>query len=259
MEDNTPTAPAPAPQAGESVAPNINSNQGGENANTGITNTTNNPAPTPQVSEKAQIPADQVEAWNRFMENNGGFEKAFKKVKDTIANPQPQAQAQTMGNVPQVVEPQQQQYPQPQQYQGQPFSQPRVQDGYITPTEIAAVQYNRMLSEAYPEIADYVNEGKYVKEAASLGMQVVDQYGNMNDKVIRQFLDLKKAAVPPAPTSAPVTSTPTVDYVHTEGDIISQEVADAIMRQGNNHPRYAEAMKYTQERIFGKKPEQKQK
>lgn len=254
MEDNTPTAPAPAPQAGESVAPNINSNQGGENANTGNTNTNDNPAPTPQVSEKAQIPADQVEAWNRFMENNGGFEKAFKKVKDTIANPQSQTQAQTMGNVPETVTNEQQ----PTQLQAQPA---KPAEGYLTANDIAKLQYNKMLSEAYSELDKdgYITKGEFVKEASSLGIQVMDAQGNMNDASIRKFLDLKKATIPPAPTSTPMTTTPTVEYVHSEGDITSQEVADAIMKQGNSHPRYAEAMKFTRERIFGKKPEQTQK
>lgn len=248
MED-TPTAPAPAPEAGESVAPNTNTNQQGDNTNGGE---------APQVSPKAEIPTDQVEAWNRFMENNGGFEKAFQKVKDTIANPQPTPQVSAAEP---VVVSQTQPTPQPgemgpAQVAPEPY---KPAEGFITSNEYFAKKYNADLAAEYPEIADYVNKGEYLKEATAMGMHLVDQAGNFNDKVIHQFLDMKKAAVAPAPTSTPITTTPTVDYVHQEGDITTQEMADDIMKQGNSHPRYAEAMKFTQERIFGKKPEPKQK
>lgn len=237
--DNTPdAAAAPATEA----TPNTSSNPASE-------------APA-QLSEapvapQANIPADQVEAWNKFVEANGGFEKAFGKMKQTISNP-PKVEASGEPQAPaQPIEPQIQ-----QQVSQEPY---KPEKGFITSQEYFSKKYNEDLASEYPEIADYINKGEYLKEATAMGMKMIDQAGNMNDEVIHKFLDMKKAAVAPAPTSTPVTTTPTVDYVHAEGDITTQEMADDIMKQGNSHPRYAEALKFTQERIFGKNPETKQK
>lgn len=246
--DTTPAAPAPAPEADASVA---------------STNTNSNTdAPAPQVSPKAEIPADQVEAWNRFMENNGGFEKAFQKVKDAIAKPQ---SAPTDSQVP--AQPTQPVGPQPTADQNIVTASPGIPqmekpaEGYLSANDIAKLQYNKMLSEAYSELdtEGYITKGEFVKEATSMGIPVMDQAGNMNDAAIRKFLDLKKATIPPAPTSAPITATPTVTYTTVEGDITTQEQADKIILEGANNPQYQDALKFTRERIFGKVPEPKQK
>lgn len=245
--ENNPTAPAPAPEAGESVAPNTNTNggQSGEAA----------PAITPQVSKKAEIPADQVEAWNRFMENNGGFANAFQKIKDTIANPP----AQDEGKPAQPTTNAQVQAQAQAQAPVAPTAPEKPAEGFISPTEIAALQYNRMLSEQYPDLAEYTSKGEYLKEMAQFGMVAVDQNGNLNDKVIRQFLDLKQKTIPPKPTEAPITSTPTAQYTQTEGEISSQEQAREIIGQGNGHPKFAEAQDYLLKQLYPSqnKPTQK--
>lgn len=245
MDNNT--TPAAAATATDAT-PNTNSNPvPAEPAQT--------PAePQAPATPQANVPADQVEAFNKFVEANGGFDKAFGKMKQTISNPQPQQPDQPQA----PAHPTQ---PTDSQLQSQaPLQEQKPADGYLSANDIAKLQYNKMLSEAYSELdtEGYITKGEFVKEATSMGIPVMDQAGNMNDAAIRKFLDLKKATIPPAPASAPITATPTVDYVHSEGDITTQEMADDIMKQGSNHPRYAEAIKFTQERIFGKKPAPKE-
>lgn len=228
-------------------------------------NTNSNPAPAepaqspaePQspATPQANVPADQVEAFNKFVEANGGFDKAFGKMKQTISNPQPQQPEQ-----PQA--PAQPTQPTDTQLQSQaPLQQQKPADGYLTANDIAKLQYNKMLSEAYSELdtEGYITKGEFVKEATSMGIPVMDQAGNMNDAAIRKFLDLKKATIPPAPASAPITTTPTVTYTTVEGDITTQEQADKIMSEGMNNPQYQDALKFTRERIFGKATKPKQK
>lgn len=264
--ENTPSAAPEVPQTTTpSEAPNtkVDTNKGEANGKTETTANTNAPQvsalTTEQLAVHYKITPEEMEEWDRFLLSNGGPKKVSPKVKDIISNPQPkaEAQAQLVGN--ETVGP-------------QPTSGPNIvtagshvpeiqkpAEGYLTTNDIAKLQYNKMLSEAYSELdkEGYITKGEFVKEAASMGIPVMDQAGNMNDAAIRKFLDLKKATIPPTPASAPITTTPTVDYVHTEGDITSQETADAIMKQGTSHPRYNEAMQFTRERIFGKKPESK--
>lgn len=247
MENTSPAAPAPASDA----TPNTNSNPApAAPAEPPVT------APAPASEPKspvANVPAEQIEAFNKFVEANGGFEKAFGKMKQTISNPQPQVPANESTQQPVA--------PQAPSNDTAPVLTPPVKppEGFITPNEYFAQKYNEDLAAKFPEIADYIKKGEYLKEGTAMGMTLVDQNGNMNAKVINDFLELKAKAAAPAPASTPVTTIPTVEYTNTEGEITSQETADAIMRQGSSHPRYQDAMKYTRERIFGKAPEPKQK
>lgn len=244
--ENTPNAAAPQ---GTEATPNTNSN----------------PAPEPSVQGATpnQAPAES-DQFENFITANGGRDKIFEKMKQAIGNPQEyarsilgldannqplnaQSQAPAAPSEPQAQAPQ-------QPIQPEPF---KPAEGFITPNEYFAQKYNEDLAAKYPDIADYIKKGEYLKEATAWGLTLVDQQGNMNAKVINEFLELKsKAAAPaPAPTSMPVTTTPTVDYVHQEGDITTQQMADEIMKQGTNHPRYKEALTFTRERIFGKPAE----
>lgn len=233
--DNTPNA---APAQASEATPNTNSNPAPENT-----------APEQPQNPTANIPTEQIEAFNKFVEANGGFDKAFGKMKQTISNPQPQPkEAPQQPTAPQAT------VSEPAPVLTQPV---KTEEGFITPTEIAALQYNKMLSEEYPEIAEYVSKGEYIKEATALGVKVVDSQGNMNAKAIRQFLDLKKAAVPPKATSTPITTTPTVEYKTIDGDVGSKEQAQKIMEQGEGHPQYKQAVQFMRESIFGKPKESK--
>ena len=78
--DNAPEAPA----APASEAPTTNTNPApAEPA-----------APAAPAAPTADIPADQIEAFNKFVNANGGFEKAFAKLRNDVSNPAPQQPAQ---------------------------------------------------------------------------------------------------------------------------------------------------------------------
>lgn len=240
MDHNTPAAAALATDA----TPNTNSN------------------PAPETSAQAVGPTSapaEPDPFDNFVTANGGREKVLEKMKQAIGNPQEYARSilgldannQPLNAQPQApATPAEPQIQSPQQTtQPEPF---KPAEGFITPNEYFAQKYNEDLAAKYPDIADYIKKGEYLKEATAWGLTLVDQQGNMNAKVINEFLELKSKAAAPAPTSMPVTTTPTVDYVHQEGDITSQQMADEIMKQGTNHPRYKEALTFTRERIFGK-------
>lgn len=236
MED-TPNAAAPQ---GTEVTPNTNSNDA--------------PAETQApAAPTANIPAEQIEAFNKFVDANGGFDKAFGKMKQTISNPQPQVEQPA----PQI-QLQQPQTAQAVQSETQPTTLAKPADGYISPNDIMAIQYNRLLKEAYPELdSAYMDKGEYLKEAAGMGIPVVDAQGNFNDKQIRRFLDLKKDTVPPTPASDPITNIPTVNYINVDGEIDTQEKAVQIMSQGSNHPDYQKAVDFLRNSIYTKNTPQK--
>lgn len=246
MENTPNAAAAPATEA----APNTNSNPTTEGS------TLVNPAPSPD-------PASAPDPFDNFVNANGGRDKVLEKMKQAIGNPEEYARS-ILGldnnnqplNAQASVQPQQMQ--EAQQPQGQiqtPIQPPQVSDDYITPQKEFQISYRDRIAKDYPELGEeYMNKGEYLNEASAMGIPVVDSYGNINDKAVRQFLNLKKAAVAPAPTSTPITTTPTVDYVHAEGDITTQKMADDIMKQGKSHPRFAEAQKFTAERLGIKSP-----
>lgn len=248
MDNNTtPAAPAPASDA----TPNTNPNPAPATPAEPKT-----PAITPEVvAEYLGTTPEGLESFTKFSKANGGLDKAFGKMKQTISNPQPQAQTQMSDAAQQsgelkvaAVEPSQ---------TPQPPAKPA--EGFITPNEYFAQKLNEDLAAKYPEISDYIKKGEYLKDGTAWGMTLVDQAGNMNLKVINEFLEMKAKAVAPTPASTPVTTIPTVEYTNTEGDITSQDTAYAILRQGENHPRFKEAQNYISEKIFGKRPEPKQK
>lgn len=238
MDNTTPAAAAPATDA----TPNTNSNP------TADAITSEAPA-TPQPN----IPAEQIEAFNKFVEANGGFDKAFGKMKQTISNPQPKAEASAQ-SIQQPQAPVEQPHAQVQQ----PVAPAKPAEGYVSANDIMALQYNRLMKEAYPELdSSYMDKGEYLKEASAMGVPVVDASGNFNDAAIRKFLDLKKAAIPATPTSTPITSTPTVEYKTIEGEISSVDQVRKVMEQGEGHPQYQQAVKFLKESIFGKPTEKK--
>lgn len=251
MENNTPAAPAPAPQAPASEAPNTNINQGETNGNSGTTNQSN----APQVSQRAEIPADQVEAWNKFMEANGGFEKAFAKVKDTIANPPKKMEGAQAAEPSQTIAPQAQEVAQTQTT----APVPQVKGG-ISTEEFMTQQYFESLSkrEEFAPIADQIRNGEVLKEMKKFGISPTIN-GVFNNEQVTEFLSLYSKTVPASAPSTPITTTPTAQYQEIEGEISTQEQADMVMKQGKSHPQYQAAYDFTRKRLFGEKPEPKQK
>lgn len=237
MEENN-TAPTEAP-----IAPASENNQ-----------PTTNPEPVKAVPEtptapKAEIPEDQIEAFNRFVNSNGGFEAAFSKLKKDITAP-----------ATKVAEPEQ--APKAEPSTAQPSPEPfKVPDGYLSPNDIAALQYRNMLAsdEKYSQIKDYIEKGTYVDDMRSMGMTPIDANGNMNHAVIQKFLDLKAKTVPATAPSMPISTTPTVDYVQVGDEISSIEDARKVIAQnmtlGNmaEHPMTTKAKEYIKQYYSNKK------
>lgn len=217
--ENTPVAPS-APEASVSEAP-INSNPV-------------QAAPAAQAAPVAQapvanIPADKIEAFNKFIDANGGYDKAFAKLKSDVSSPVQQQ--------PQQAQPQQAQQAQtvPQrdvEAGNGPFSVPR---GYVTPQEVAAEQYFMGLAnkEEYAPIADEIRSGSILKEMSKFGIRPVEN-GMFNDAKIRNFLSLYAKTKPAVQTTETITSTPTVEYVNVGEQVSSRDDALKILAQNRS-------------------------
>lgn len=216
------------------------------------------PAEAPQamqapVTPTADIPADQIEAFNKFVNANGGFEKAFAKLRTDVSTPvQPQqqlAQQQTQVQA-QEAEP---------QVQAQQYSPMRPPEGFITQEEWNAKNYFDGLSNepAYAGIADKIRTGEVLGEMAKFGIKPMVN-GFFNDRQIRDFLNLYSKTVPTQAPSAPVTNTPTVEYVNVGEQITSRDDAIAIINQNRTlkagvaaHPQTEAAKEYLKKYFNG--------
>ena len=196
------------------------------------------------------LTAEQAKAFKTFIDNNGGFDKSFQKLKTAVTARKETQPAQPVA--PQVEQPAQPAQPvQPEQTQPQP--QPAtIPEGFLTPQDIMAQQYNSALmnQEGYAGIKDYISKGEYLTDMRKMGMTPIDNNGNINDAVIRQFLDLKAQTVPAPQSSTPVTNIPTKTYVEVDGDITTMEQALSISSQGPNHPQYQKALEFARNNIF---------
>ena len=127
MED-APVAPAEAP-ASEALPTNPNPAP---------------EAPAAPAGPVADIPADQIEAFNKFVNANGGFERAFAKLRTDVSTPAPQPQpAPPKAEEPKMTTQQIEQFMQGHEQQPQ---QQNIPIGYITPEEFTAQQYFASLS-----------------------------------------------------------------------------------------------------------------
>jgi len=226
MEDT----PVAAPQGTEAPQANINP-----------TPAAATPAPAAPATPVANIPADKIEEFNRFIAGNGGFDKAFSKLRSDVSTPapQPQQMPQQMQQMPQQMQQQmQQQMPQYQQPQ-------RLPDGYVTPEEMNIKRFYDDLARdpGYAPIKDELSSGEIFKTLSKYGIRPA-QNGAINVGQVKEFLDMyAKSKAPAIAPSAPVTSTPTVDYVNVGKEITSRDDAMAILRQNMqlggsvaNHP-----------------------
>ena len=198
---------------------------------------------------------EQLADMEKFYASQGGYEK----VKSRISNPQnyqqPQQQPQQQPYQPQG------QYQQhvPQIVQAEPAKLP---DGYISQKEMNVARYFRDIAqeEKYSPLADDINSGAIIKDMAKLGLIPVDQDGNVNDAQIRQYMDLRAAAIPAPQPSTPVSGTaPTVDFTEIGENITSMDQALQVMRESTEakarglapHPAYQKAEEYLKNN-FGK-------
>lgn len=203
------------------------------------------------------LTADQAKAFKTFIDNNGGFDKSFQKLKTAVTARKDTQPAQPT-TAPQVEQPTQPAQP-AQAEQTQPQPKPAtIPEGFLTPQDIMAQQYNSALMsrEEYAGIKDYIANAEYVADMRKMGMTPIDGNGNINDAVIRQFLDLKAKTIPAPQPSTPVTNIPTKTYTEVDGGITTVEQALSVSSQGASHPQYQEAVKFMREAIFSK-PERK--
>ena len=210
-------------------------------------------APAEQPAEAPKTPTyDITDDQRKFIESNGGWEKVFEKAKMAISRPEP---APEKPEAP----------AQPEQKPAEPaqFQSNKPAEGFLSPNDIAALQYQNMLAAdpKYEKISDYIRSDGWLKEMKAMGMTPVDSQGNLNNKVIRQFLDLKASTVPATQTSAPVTSTPTVEYVAVGDTVSSVEDAYKVLQQNMSlrasgkaeHPKTAEANKIIKEHFAARR------
>jgi hypothetical protein len=215
--DNTPEAPTDATQAPASVTP---------------TPTSNEPAQAPQPAIDLGLTAEQAEKFKTFIANSGGFDNAFSKLKTDVSTPkstQPAPTPETQPSAP-TSQPQPQAPAQPQY---------KAPEGSISPQDFLAQQYFAGLAQdpKYAAIADQIANGSVAKEMAAFNINAMNQDGSLNDKMVRQFLDLKAQTVPAKATSSEpdASAAPTVNYVEVGDQITSLEQAYQVIMQPG-HP-----------------------
>lgn len=243
------TEEAPNTAPAEELTANTNQAPANEPAAT-TEQTSAQPAETTQTEEKKPYFSDaQLAEMQKFAENNGGFDKVFGAMKNAISNPKPQ-------------EPAQQPVQQPAEASKTEAAQQPVQpkSGHMTRDEFFALQYFDSLSKdpKYANVAEQIRNGDALKEMAKFGINAING-DDINDTQVRQFLDMYSKANAPAQAVAPVTNTPTVDYVEVK-EINSMKDVDEIMRQNITlkaqgkplHPQTEAAKKFATE-YFKKK------
>lgn len=222
-EETTPTAPAEAPKAPESVADNS-------------TNTNTEPAQAPDMHG---FTSEQLADMKKFFDNNGGFDG----VKAKISNPEPKPEEKpTEAPAPAPEKPAEQ----PQAPTSQP-EPPKTPEGAITQAEFMAQQYFKALAgeEKYKPIAKEIQNGDLLKEMSSFNIQPLNPDGSINDTMVRRYLDLKAQTVPAAPTETEpnMSNAPTVQYEEVGDTIKDEDQAYRVLMQPG-HPAMAKAEEY---------------
>lgn len=220
--ENNPTAAAEAPKASETEAAPQNTNP--EPAQ----------APAPNLHGFTE---EQLAEMEKFYSANGGYEKAFGKVKSAISNPVKPAEPAT--------KPAEAPAPQPQPQPEAPAY--KAPEGSISPQEFLAHQYFKGLSQdpKYAGISEQIANGDILKEMAAFNIQALNQDGSLNDGMVRKFLDLKAQTVPAKPTAAEpdASAAPTVSYVNVGDKIENIDQAYQVIMQPN-HPKSKEAEEF---------------
>lgn len=216
MED-TPEAPSVAPAA-PSVAQPTNTNP----------ETVQTPAPV-----DLGLTADQAQKFKTFIENSGGFDNAFSKLKSDVSTPKSaQPAPETHPTAPAEQNPTSHAQT-PAQTSVPQYKTPA---GAITPQEFLAKQYFQSLAgeEKYTAISQGIANGEYLKEMAAFGISPLNPDGSINDEKIRMYLDLKAQTVPAKATGTEPNASPapTVEYYQVAGDKITTiDQAYAIIQQ----------------------------
>lgn len=225
-EETTPTAPAEASKAPESVADN---------------STNTNPAPA-QAPDMHGFTSEQLADMKKFFDNNGGFDG----VKAKISNPEKTVEKPVENSQPQ---PQKQEEP-TSHTQAQPVEQQTQQPlpkGARTNEDLMAEYYFRTLSEKpeYAAISEDIRRGNVLKEMDNLGISYKYPNGAWNDERINDYLKLKAQTVPARPTESEpnASAAPTVDYVQVGDKIENIDQAYKVIMQPG-HPKMAIAEEF---------------
>lgn len=214
-----------------------------------------------QLSKALGMSVEQLEAFNRFTSGNGGFDKVFEKMKQTISNPQKQETASSTQNTEQSAQPVEQAQPAEQAQQKQEYKMP---EGYVSQAELNTRRYFNDLagSDEYKNIAGEIRDGSILKTLASFDVTINDDHGNINDAKIRNFLSLYAKTKPATqPTEVDGSGAPTVNLVETgeNGEVTSKEMAENIVRQnmelkqmGKTHPSIDKALEFLKNNVYNK-------
>lgn len=189
--------------------------------------TNNEPAQAPaQPAVDLGLSAEQAQKFKTFIENSGGFDNAFSKLKSDVSTPKSAQPAEPV---------------QPAEPTSQPQAQPvqpeyKAPEGSITAQEFLAQQYFQGLSQdpKYQAISEQIANGDVLKEMAAFNIKPLNQDGSINDAMVRRYLDLKAQTVPAKGTGTEPNASvaPTVEYVgSTDGKVTSMEEAYAILQQ----------------------------
>lgn len=231
-DETTPSAPVPEKVQETSVADNQT------NINTEQTN-----APE-QKPVDLGLTQEQADRFKKFIDNNGGFDSAFKRLKVDVST-QEQKPVEAPANVPEPQKPVE--TPQPTSPQLQPQTLPTPPAGAITQDEMMTQYYFEQLSkqEKYAPIAKEIANGELLKEMASLGIEVRNPDGSFNDAKINTYLGIKAQTVPATPPSAEpdASSAPLSDYANVGEKIESMEQARRVLSQPG-HPMTQNAHEY---------------
>ena len=221
MDNNAPEAPTSAPAGASDKTP---------------TNTNPEPAQAPaQPTVDLGLTSEQAEKFKTFIQNSGGFDNAFRKLKTDVSQPKgPETSPEATQTAPAA------------QNDNRPTSQtqqapetPKTPQGAITAQEFLAEQYFRSLAgeEKYANISDGIRNGDYLKEMAAFGIQPLNQDGSINDQKVRMYLDLKSQTVPakPTETTPDASAAPTVTYTEVgENGIENIDQAYKILMEPGN-------------------------
>lgn len=198
--------------------------------------TTNTTGPSSSIDVKGENMAqpiftpEEAKQIKDFFDNNGGFEKVKKNLTMRQADLQPQPQAQTQAQPP-TTTPDAQLDPNAATPQPQQPAQKPIQGG-ITAEEFMIQQYFQNLAqqETYVSIKEQMTNGEVLKQMAKFNIQPMIN-GQFNDRQVRDFLDMYAKTVPAEPAQAPVTTTPTVEYVQVGETITTMQEAMAVLAQ----------------------------
>lgn len=249
MSEEAPAAPAPAAAPAEPSTPAVTAPEA---------------APASAPEQPAQAPAtaptegannyftnEQLAEMQRMFENNGGYDKAWGRFKESISRPQKAAepaQQPAQAEAPKA--------PETPQNNGQ---QPT--DGVYTTNELMMLSYFDRLSKdpKYSSVASEIADGSVLLKMQQMGLNPLTQNG-INDKQMRQYLDLYAASKPAHPTSATPSAETQVDYVKVD-KVTSMEEANKIELQNiqlraqgkPEHPLTKEAKEFVKMHYSNKK------